>query len=199
MFLSLPAMDRRGRRFLTGTVTTTDTTRHRPRTTMELLRTAALLAAVLTTGLMAGLYFSYSCSVMPGLRRTDDQTFIATMRSINDAILNGWFFLAFVGALVLTGLAGAVQLAAGPRSVLPWTLAALVLYGLTIVTTGAFNVPLNDDLMRASQPGQLGDPAAVRAAFEATWVRWNLVRTGLSIAAFGCLAWALVLQARPRS
>ena len=66
---------------------------------------------------------------------TDDRTFISTMQSINDAILNGWFFLAFLGALLLTGLAGATQFGAGRHPALPWIIAAFVLYGLTIVTT----------------------------------------------------------------
>ena len=34
---------------------------------------------------------------------------------------------------------------------------------------------------------------AVRERFEATGVRWNLVRAVVSTAAFGCLAWALAL------
>jgi len=37
----------------------------------------------------------------------------------------------------------------------------------------------------------------VRERFdEARWVRWNNVRTLASTAAFGCLAWALVLFGR---
>jgi hypothetical protein len=38
--------------------------------------------------------------------------------------------------------------------------------------------------------------AAVRARFEATWVRWNAIRTVLNTTAFGCLTWALVLAGR---
>lgn len=163
---------------------------------MELLRNGSLLAATAAVGMMAGLYYSYACSVMPGLRATDDRTFVSAMRSINDAILNGWFFLAFVGALLLTGLAGAAQLGAGQRPALPWITAAFVLYGLTIVSTGAVNVPLNDQLAATGDPGRIADLAMVRARFETTWVRWNLVRTAGSAAAFGCLTWALVLQGR---
>jgi hypothetical protein len=35
---------------------------------------------------------------MPGLRRTDDRTFVDAMQSINVAIINGWFALSFAGA-----------------------------------------------------------------------------------------------------
>ena len=58
---------------------------------MTLLREAVLAEATLVTGLVAGLSFAYSCSVMPGLAATDDRTFVGTMQSINRRILNGWF------------------------------------------------------------------------------------------------------------
>ncbi|MEX5632489.1 DUF1772 domain-containing protein [Parafrankia sp. FMc2] len=163
---------------------------------MDLLRNSSLIAATVTAGLMAGLYYAYACSVMPGLRAADDRTFVASMQSINRAILNGWFFLIFIGTLLLTGLALAAQFGAGARPALPWIIAAFLLYGLTIVVTGAVNVPLNDELVAAGDPDRTVDLAAARARFEATWVRWNLVRTAASLAAFGCLTWALVLEGR---
>jgi uncharacterized membrane protein len=46
-----------------------------------------------------------TCSVMPGLRRTDDRTFVSAMQRINVAILNGWFMLSFFGALVVMAVA----------------------------------------------------------------------------------------------
>jgi uncharacterized membrane protein len=55
--------------------------------TLDLFRSAALVAATVTAGLVAGLFYSYACSVMPGLGRTDDQTFIRSMQSINVAIV----------------------------------------------------------------------------------------------------------------
>ena len=36
--------------------------------------------------------------------------------------------------------------------------------------------------------------AAARAAFESTWVRWNVVRAVCSTAAFGCLVGALAVR-----
>lgn len=164
--------------------------------TMELLRTGSLLLATLTTGLMAGLFYAYSYSVMPGLARTDDRTFVHAMQRINVAIVNGWFLVCFLGALGFTVLAAALQLAPERRSVLLWVLAGAVLYAAVLVITGRINVPLNNQLDAAGAVDQIADLAAVRARFEATWVRWNLVRGALNIAAFGCLIWALVLHGR---
>ncbi|RKE18890.1 putative membrane protein [Streptomyces sp. TLI_171] len=163
---------------------------------MAVLRTVTLIGAVLTTGLGAGLFYSYACSVMPGLAKVDDRAFVDTMQRINVAILNGWFMLSFVGALVLIAAAGILQWRGGDRTVLLWIGAAAVLHLTVFVVTAAVNVPLNDKLAAAGAPDRLTDPAAVRAAFEDVWVRWNLVRAVTATAAFGCLTWALALAGR---
>ena len=67
-----------------------------------------------------------------------------------------------------------------------------MLYAAVLVITFRVNVPLNDRLAAAGDPGTLADPAAVRASFEQTWARWNVVRAVCSTAAFGCLVGALV-------
>ena len=163
---------------------------------MSVLRTAALLVAAVTTGLVAGLFYAYACSVMPGLARADDRTFVEAMQWINVAILNGWFAVCFVGAPVACALAAALHPGGDERPVLSWTVAALVLYAVVLVVTFRVSVPLNDALAAAGEAGGLADPAAVRASFEARWVRWNTVRAVAATASFGCLAWALVLHGR---
>ncbi|WP_053231654.1 DUF1772 domain-containing protein [Sandaracinus amylolyticus] len=160
------------------------------------LRTIVLLAATTATGLAAGLFYGYVCSVMPGLARADDRTFVTTMQEINVAILNGWFALSFGGSLVLTIAAAVMHRSADARPVLPWIVAAAVLYALVLVITIAFNVPLNDRLAAAGPVDRIADLAAVRRAFEAPWVRWNLARAIANVASFVCLVWALVLEGR---
>jgi len=160
---------------------------------VEMLRGAALIAATITTGLAAGLFYSFSYAVMPGLARTGDRTFVESMQRINVAILNGWFAIAFGGALVFTVLAAALHLR---RDGLGWIVAALVLYGAVLVITFTVNVPLNNQLDAAGAPDRIADLAAVRESFEARWVRWNVARAAASTAAFGCLTWALVLFGR---
>ncbi|MFJ6196678.1 DUF1772 domain-containing protein [Micromonospora sp. NPDC092111] len=155
------------------------------------MRTLSLAAATLATGLMAGLFFAFTCAVMPGLSAVDDRTFVGTMQSINRRILNGWFLAAFLGAVLLIGLAVALHLTVGGR-VLAWTVAALALYAGTLLITIRLNVPLNDRLDAAGPVDRIADLASVRAAFEVPWVRWNLVRTLTNVAAFGCLVAALL-------
>jgi uncharacterized membrane protein len=164
---------------------------------MDVLRAVALVAATVTVGLMAGVFWIYANAIMPGLGRTDDRTFVGAFQSIDRAIINPLFLATFLGALVLTGLAAALHLGADGRSVLPWAGAAFVLYLAVVVVTMRINVPLNDALKAAGDPDRIADLAAVRERFdEARWVRWNLARAVASTAAFACLAWALVLYGR---
>jgi uncharacterized membrane protein len=165
---------------------------------MELLRGASLIAATITMGLITGAFALYAHAIMPGLRKTDDRTFVGAFQAMDRAIINPWFMVGgFVGALVFTGLAAALHFGSEVRSVLPWVAAAFVLYLVVFVITIAVNVPLNDGLKAAGDPDQIADLAAARAQFnEAKWVAWNLVRVALSLVAFGCLTWALVIFGR---
>src|SRR5436309_15698665 len=70
---------------------------------MTLLRTSTLMGATLTMGLVAGAFALYAHSIMPGLRKTDDRTFVAAFQQLDRAIINPWFMItAFGGAFVLT-------------------------------------------------------------------------------------------------
>jgi uncharacterized membrane protein len=157
----------------------------------------ALLLAVLTNGLMAGVFGLYAHTVMPGLARTDDRTFVGAFQAMDRAILNPLFLATFLGAFLLTALAATLSVAAGTRAPLPWLLAALGLYLVVLVITFRVNVPLNDAIKAAGDPDHIADLAGVRRRFgEARWSRWNTVRAVASTAAFACLAWALVLHGR---
>ncbi|HUR07806.1 MAG TPA: anthrone oxygenase family protein [Nonomuraea sp.] len=165
---------------------------------MKFLQTATLLAATITTGLMAGLFAAFAYSVMPGLGRSSDRTMIEAMQNINRAILNPAFMLLFMGSLPLLALAGFLAWRGHGRSTLPWIIAALALYLIAFLVTSGVNVPLNDKLAAAGDPRHVKDLAAVRGDFESAWVTWNIVRALLHTMAFGCLTWALVLYGAQR-
>jgi uncharacterized membrane protein len=162
---------------------------------MRLLQTVSLIAATITTGLMAGLFAAFAYAVMPALKEAGDRTFVDTMQRINVTIVNGWFMVNFLGAVVFAALS--VFLAwrgAGPE--LPWIICGLALYLVMFVITAIVNVPLNDKLVVAGDPGRISDLAGVRERFESIWVAWNVVRALANSAAFGCFAWALVVFGR---
>ena len=67
---------------------------------MDVLRAVSLLAATVSMGLVAGVFGLYAHTIVPGLARTDDRTFVGAFQSIDRAILNPWFLGGgFIGAL----------------------------------------------------------------------------------------------------
>jgi uncharacterized membrane protein len=162
--------------------------------TSVLVRTAILIGATMTMGLIAGVFALYAHTIMPGLRRTDNRTFVTAYQQIDRAIINPWFMAtAFAGALILTLIAA---IANRGTPALPWIAAALGLYLVAVIITIAVNVPLNDAIKAAGDPAR-ANVAQVRAVFdESRWAAWNLVRTGATVPALGLLTWALVLCGR---
>jgi uncharacterized membrane protein len=159
---------------------------------------AVLLAAsTVVVGLMEGFFYAYACSVMVGLDRVDDRTFIVTMQWINATVRNAAFAPAFFGSLVLT-TAAAVVAVVFARSNRGWIVAAAGLYAAAFLVTLTLNVPLNSQLAAAGPADQINDLAAVRAAYGGPWVRWNLLRTGLTLGSLTALSIALLRHDRPR-
>ncbi|MEV8613834.1 anthrone oxygenase family protein [Amycolatopsis sp. NPDC051373] len=141
-----------------------------------------LVVAIVAAGLIAGLFYSYAVSVMPGLARADDHTFVTAMREINIAIVNGWFLLTFLGAPLLATAAVVLDLVAGGRGALPWLIAGFALLLAMIVISAVKNIPMNNALDRG-----MASLAELRGQFETSWVRWNLLGAFASTAGFACL------------
>jgi uncharacterized membrane protein len=165
---------------------------------MTTAREPILLAATLAMGLMAGVFGLYAHTIMRGLGKTDDRTFVGAFQAMDRAIINPLFMLAFLGAPALTAVAALLYWRGdGGGTVVPWVVAALVLYLMVFVITVTINVPLNDGLKAAGDPDHIPDLAAAREAFqEGRWVAWNVVRAVATTVAFACLLWALVLHGR---
>lgn len=160
-----------------------------------------LVATTIATGLLAGFFYSYACSVMPGLARADDRTLVDGMQQINEAILNPVFFLTFMGAPALNLATWLVLRRRSQRpdgEVLRWVLVGLGLSVLGFVVTMALNVPLNDELAAAGDPARIADLAKVRDDFLGPWVVWNIVRSLAITGSFVALVGALVAGGRRR-
>jgi uncharacterized membrane protein len=153
---------------------------------------AVLGAATVTTGLMAGLFYAFDISVMPGLGRTDDRTFVSAMRSINEAIENPLFATTYAAALALPVTAGVMQWRAGNRRAARWIAAGVIGYGAALALTSRVNVPLNKELGSGRT-----DLRALRDDFETLWSSSNTRRTAACTVAFACLVRALALHGRP--
>ncbi|GAB3441770.1 DUF1772 domain-containing protein [Streptomonospora sediminis] len=161
---------------------------------MELAQ-LSLSAAAVAAGMVAGLFFAFSCAVMPALRRTPDAVFVEVMQRVNTAILNGWFLIVFLGAPLATAATVVLGLSGGDRRVLVPVAAALVFNLAMIAVTRIFNIRMNNELAGAGSGGSAAGLAAARRRFEGPWTRWNNVRTLLSLASVCCLVWALAVEA----
>ncbi len=150
-------------------------------------------AAVIAMGLFAGLFYTFTTAVMPGLTAADDRTLVDAMQQMIDNPVFPLTFLA-AGALATAALVQARR--SGSAKTAGWIVAGLAFYTVTVVVTFVIHFPLNDELMRAGDPARIENLAAVRDDFVTPWVAWNIVRTLALTAAFGCLAWALVLRGR---
>lgn len=163
---------------------------------MFTLQNVSLFLAAFATALAAGLFYSYSCSVNPGLARIGDREYLLAMQSINRAILNPVFFASFMGALVLLPLSAWLNYTS-PASTRFWlVIAAAAVYAVGLFgVTMLGNVPLNSMLESFMIEGaSSADLAAKRLAFEQPWNRWHNIRTAAVMLSLALVLAACVLE-----
>lgn len=148
--------------------------------------TIILILATLSTGIMAGIFFTWSNAVTTGLARLNDLEYLRAFQSMNRAILNPAFFLAIFGPVVLLPLSSFFQFKSAPNTLFWLLLAASLIYliGVIIVTfTG--NIPLNDILDKSAlNEFSMEDAKSLRDRFENKWNSLNWIRTFSSLGAF---------------
>lgn len=139
-----------------------------------------LLITAFTTALIAGLFYSWSCSVNPGLGKLPDAGYLAAMQSLNREILNPLFFMSFMGTLILLPVSTWMQYSSSPAPIRFYLmLAATIVYAVgTFGVTIMGNVPLNNALdgfqLQSASPEMLQQH---REFFEKPWNRLHSIRT----------------------
>jgi uncharacterized membrane protein len=155
-------------------------------------KTITLLLATLFTGLLAGVFFTWSNAITPGIGRLDTLSYLRAFQEMNRTILNPLFFLVIFGAMFFSFATAYFHKS---NAVLFWLiLSAAIIYfiGVFLVTIMG-NVPLNEmlnktDLLTIS----LEDANVLREKFESKWNMLHLFRTIISVISFllliiGCL------------
>lgn len=152
---------------------------------------------VVATGLMSGLLYGWTVSVIPGTRRVAADHYVDTMQQINRAIINPAFLVPFLGVPAVLGAAAYVQFRTGDHR-RAWLLAgaaATYAVGVLGVTMGR-NVPLNDALDAFDLQGAGGDAIEQRrTTYETPWNRWHRLRTAASVASFALASAAALVAA----
>lgn len=144
------------------------------------------IVAVLLTGLVAGLFYSYACSITSALGRLPDREYVMAFQSIDKAILNAWFFASFMGSLIALPLATWLSYRADVNTSFWLLLSATVLYVVGVFGVTMFgNVPLNNILARLNMDTATQQELfSLREKFEAPWNRLNLIRTIAAVLSF---------------
>ncbi len=151
---------------------------------------ALTFASALGCGLIAGLLFTFSNSVMKALANLPPAQGIAAMQSINVVIINPLFMVAFLGtALACVALAVSSLFSWNETSAVYLLVGSLLYLVGTIAVTVVVNVPWNNAL--AAVGADTADGANLWPRYVAGWTAWNHVRTAAALAAAASLTIAL--------
>ena len=142
-----------------------------------------LFSTAMTTALVAGLLYAYSCSVNPGLGALPNREYLLAMQSVNKEILNPLFFASFMGSLVLLPCsAWALYKHHASLGALILVCAFLLYLAGVFAVTMAGNVPLNDALASFNlHTANQQELAGQRQMFEEPWNRYHTIRTIASV------------------
>lgn len=145
------------------------------------MKAADILLVITTvlTGLMAGLFYAFSFSVVLGLGKLPDADYIRTFQAINREIQNPIFLSCFMGILLLLPLSTYMQYARPATPQFWFLLAATLVYFIGVFgVTVAGNIPLNNAIEAFKLDNASADViTAQRTAFESKWNNLNMVRT----------------------
>jgi uncharacterized membrane protein len=143
-----------------------------------------LILSILLTGLTAGLCFTWSNAVTPGIGRLDNIGFLKAFQAMNRAIINPKFMIVFMGPTILLFLNAYLFRISNTIFWLFFVAAILFFIGIGLVTIFG-NVPLNE-ILDASNLEALskGELQALRDNFEQSWNRWHNIRTITSFTSF---------------
>lgn len=143
-----------------------------------------LLITAITSALMAGLFFSWSFSVTPGLARISTPEYLVAFQAMNRAILNPAFLLCFMGTVFLLPLSAYLQYTQPVNPRFWFLLAASAFYIIGVFgVTMAGNVPLNEMLDGFQIKGaSLSAMEEMRDKFESLWNKFNMIRTFCAMA-----------------
>ncbi len=171
----------------------------RPTSLGSAVRSVALALATFTTGLIAGVFYAWSVTVVPGLAALPDASYVATTSAMTRKIANPLFFASFLGAVPFLILALALHLRR-PRLGRFWlvVLACALYIGGGFLLTMFVNAPMSYQLAAVDPDAPARVLAEARDAYEGPWNFWNDVRAVFSTLAFLALIGACLLRS-PRN
>ena len=154
-----------------------------------------LASAILSTGLMAGIFFTWSNAVKPGIGKLNDIEYLKALQSMNRVILNIQFKIVFFISIISVALVPVLNFDLYPNSIF-W----IFIFILVIYWVGAFgvtlfgNIPINEKLDKINLKSVSSQKIKLlRESIESNWNNLNLIRTISSFIAFLLLVLSLIL------
>ncbi|XOV83680.1 MAG: DUF1772 domain-containing protein [bacterium] len=140
----------------------------------EILKWTVIIACV-GSGMMAGLFGAFSTFMMKALGSLSDDEGIKAMQAINRLIVRPSFLVVFFGTGILC-IVSAILSYGSTQGNASLTMAATAIYlSACIVSTIAFNIPLNNQLDDVEPDSQQG--RELWARYLLVWTRWNHLRS----------------------
>lgn len=159
------------------------------------LDTSILFLTILLTGLTAGLCFTWTNAVTPGIGQLDDLGFLRSFQEMNRSIINALFIVVFFGPLFGHLLTVYLHRSASGTIIWLYILAALLFILGVVLVTVFKNVPLNEIVDKTDlAASSVEDLRALRQKFEMPWRQWHMVRTVSSVLSFALLLISIFLN-----
>ena len=154
-----------------------------------------LITTTLLTGLLAGVFFTWTNAITPGIGRLNDVEYLRAFQHMNRTILNPLFYLVIISPLLLSPLSAYFYKSS--NYIMFWLLvgASLFYFLGVFVITMLGNIPLNkmlDNLQLSTI--SLEDAKIFRDKYEVRWNNFHLIRTITSTTSFLLLILACLFR-----
>jgi uncharacterized membrane protein len=137
-----------------------------------------LALAIFLTGLMAGIFFTWSNAVKPGIGKLGDIEYLRALQSMNRVILNNAFRIIFLGAIIAVALVPVFYFNLYPKNIFWLFVFTLVIYWIGVFgVTVSGNIPLNEILDKTNLDSITSEEIkTLRKSIEVKWNNFNLIR-----------------------
>lgn len=147
--------------------------------------TTTMIISIVLTGLTAGLCFTWTNAITPGIGQLDDLSFLLSFQQMNRAIINPIFLIIFFGPFISNSYVAFLKYQHQDASFWIFLAASLTFTIGVVFITILKNVPLNEVLDKTN----LGDASLeelkmLRKRFENPWKQWHFIRTISSTISF---------------
>jgi uncharacterized membrane protein len=158
-------------------------------------QTIILVTSIFLTGLMAGIFFTWSNAVKPGIGKLNDIDYLSALQSMNRVILNSLFLIVFIGTIISVALVPVFHFHFYPKNIFWLLILIVIIYLVGVFSVTVFgNIPLNEILdKRNLSVMNPNDLSLLRDSIENRWNNFNLIRSISSALSFLLLIISYVL------